>query len=453
MAKSRTQKERQEEITKLTNKMNEAIINYKKNPEDQIELLDYMTKFRNYSFHNQALIQSQYEGAQGVGSFKSFKEKGFYVRRGQKSIKVLAPVFGNYYLDNDLKSYKAVKYANKEAKEKIKTGEFKVEKLLDGYRLVNVFDVTQTNAKPEDYPTLYPNKPENYFFEGTNDDLEDIYNALESYADYKNIKIITAEFNSAAKGMYIPSSNEILLSERLSKKEKLATLTHELAHSEMHNNEKSKLKKTVFNSAPVREYQAQMSSYVVTNYLGLDTKENTERYINSWIKNSEIKLDDITNEDYISMLEEVKQVSLNMSDDISSRFISLKNERTAKNLQFLQNDDYNYYEKYKNKDLKCVSLYTKRKSDYQIHMVELKADDGKKFIQPFVTSSFSDKDLKIWKTGMTGEKWLNKNLLKKISEENPNFNFKKVSEEANAGSREPIDKLLDERQKEKTQSI
>ncbi|GEQ34159.1 hypothetical protein B795N_20410 [Marinilactibacillus psychrotolerans] len=81
-----------------------------------------------------------------------------------------------------------------------------------------------------------------------------------------------------------------------------------------------------------------MSSYVVTNYLGLDTKENTERYINSWIKNSEIKLDDITNEDYISMLEEVKQVSLNMSDDISSRFISLKNERTAKNLQFLQND-------------------------------------------------------------------------------------------------------------------
>lgn len=50
-------------------------------------------------------------------------------------------------------------------------------------------------------------------------------------------------------------------------------------------------------------------------------------------------------------------------------------------------------------------------------------------------------------------KWLNKNLLKKISEENPNFNFKKVSEEANAGSREPIDKLLDERQKEKTQSI
>lgn len=71
MAKSRTQKERQEEITKLTNKMNEAIINYKKNPEDQIELLDYMTKFRNYSFHNQALIQSQYEGAQGVGSFKN----------------------------------------------------------------------------------------------------------------------------------------------------------------------------------------------------------------------------------------------------------------------------------------------------------------------------------------------------------------------------------------------
>jgi hypothetical protein len=55
------------------------------------EYLDFMSKFYNYSPRNSALIQKQFRGAEAVGSFTFWKNKGYSVQKGEKGIKIVVP--------------------------------------------------------------------------------------------------------------------------------------------------------------------------------------------------------------------------------------------------------------------------------------------------------------------------------------------------------------------------
>lgn len=70
---SRKQRER---VEQLTEQMNEAIENYKTNPQDELELLNSIKKFKQYSVRNNMLIRSQYQGALAVASYKDFQKLG-----------------------------------------------------------------------------------------------------------------------------------------------------------------------------------------------------------------------------------------------------------------------------------------------------------------------------------------------------------------------------------------
>ena len=50
-----------------------------------------MMQFYQYSLRNTALIQGQFKGAQAVGSYKFWQEKGFQVQKGEKAIQILVP--------------------------------------------------------------------------------------------------------------------------------------------------------------------------------------------------------------------------------------------------------------------------------------------------------------------------------------------------------------------------
>lgn len=102
--------------------------------------------------------------------------------------------------------------------------------------------------------------------------------------------------------------------------EQIKVLLHELAHAEMHNVHKLATKTPEQLRSSVLEYQAEMTAYVVSSTLGIDSEDYSKKYLANWTKR---KVDDDV---YIQSLEEVKNVSNNFMNDISQRFDKLSNE-------------------------------------------------------------------------------------------------------------------------------
>ena len=61
---------------------------------------------------------------------------------------------------------------------------------------------------------------------------------LLNYAGEQGLHIKVGKTDSAAKGYYVPSTNNIVLKDTLDSKEKVKVLLHEMAHAEMHHSSK-----------------------------------------------------------------------------------------------------------------------------------------------------------------------------------------------------------------------
>lgn len=368
--------DKKKQIDVLTDQLNKSISEYKKSPEEHIKLLRYLTQFKNYSIRNTMLIAGQYEGAYGVKSYKEFQNDGYQVRKGQKAIKIMAPKIEKLY-KTEKGTYLPVRYAKADTKEKIKAGKIPTKSDITGFLVVPVFDITQTNAPEEDYPKLYPNKPQNYEFKGTQEQLEALEETLKEYAHTKGITVVQGEFNSAAKGAYDPSNNRIILSNRLSDTNRVKTLSHELGHAEMHNASAMVKKDPALNMPEVREYQAEMTAYLIGNQLGLDSEEESTRYISNWVsKNDEFKsaISNLENNKFVKSIEEVKDVSVKMIDQIVERYNQVKQER---NIPVLS----------ENHMLEKITEYESLKEEYQ--------KDNIKFSTPAEQVEFDSKMIEL----------------------------------------------------------
>ncbi|RPK03122.1 ArdC-like ssDNA-binding domain-containing protein [Priestia endophytica] len=82
--KKKLVEEKKKEVENLTKNMEKRIEQHFHSPQDLKEYLQFMGKFYQYSISNVALIQSQFPGAQAVGSFAFWKSKGFSVQKGEK---------------------------------------------------------------------------------------------------------------------------------------------------------------------------------------------------------------------------------------------------------------------------------------------------------------------------------------------------------------------------------
>lgn len=429
-------KDKQNAVEELTRKMNENIKNFKKDPKEELELLKYISQFNNYSIKNISLIRSQRDGALGVASYKQFKEKGYQVQRGEKAIKILAPKFQDmfrYKEEGQIKT-KPVSQATKEQKQGIKEGKYEVIKgKITNFIAVPVFDITQTDCPPEDYPVLYPNKPENFNFKGTEKDLKRFHQAVSDYAKSLNVKVNYDVVDGTAKGFYAPSLNEIVVDKHLNEKEKTKVLLHELAHAEMHNSKIMKDKAPELKAVNVLEYQAEMTAYIVSSKFELDTEDYSTHYLASWTKR------EVDDDVYLKSLEEVKEVSSKVIDKIVEKYNALEqklkpestlnsDESIAKSIHFLsdQNDD-NHFEKLKNEKLKVTDIAIEVKDNYQNNYVKL-TDGNQEYKTNIPTAGLSKDELKEWQKGLTGQEFLEQNLNYKALKQNPDLNLNVTNE-------------------------
>lgn len=293
--------EYQDRVERLIFSANEEINKIIESEEDIKELLDFRKQFYRYSLRNMQLIKKQFKGAEVVGSFDFWKEKGFHVKRGEKGIEMLVPVKVQMFRTEDGKT-KSVKYANKEEKEKISRGDIQVYPVTR-FKIGHVFDISQTNATTDDLPKLFPNR----WLDGHVPNYQSFYQGLEQVAKSIDSNIIkTGRELGASKGVTYTTTGDIELNHRNSELQNIKTLIHELAHAKLHAKENKGR-----YSRKEEEFQAELVAYAVCSYFNLDVSEYSLRYLKNWTKGTDIPnrinlLEEVcnTSKEFIKILEE-----------------------------------------------------------------------------------------------------------------------------------------------------
>ncbi|HDR3908737.1 TPA: ImmA/IrrE family metallo-endopeptidase [Bacillus toyonensis] len=306
---TKSPEEKKEAVQALTKKMEKSVEGYFRTPGDLKEYLTFMAKFYHYSPSNISLIQSQFQGANAVGSFSFWKEKGFPVKKGEKGIKILVPNRTVAKFKDKEGAWKTVTKANEEEKKQIESKSVEVMPGRLYFAVGHVFDLSQTNAKAEDLPRIFPNR----WLEGSVTDYQSLYKGMEAIAEKNGVKIIAPKAElGVSKGVSYTLTKEVALNPRNSELQNVKTLLHELAHAKLHTAE------THMNyTAPEKEFQAEMTAYAVSSYFGIDTSEYSLGYLASWTQGKEMK-------DKTKLLKEVHETSIEFIETIEG---SLEKEK------------------------------------------------------------------------------------------------------------------------------
>ena len=298
--KRKTIEQKQEEVKQLTETMNQSIESYFETPEQMAEHLAFMMQFYQYSLRNTALIQGQFKGAQAVGSYKFWQEKGFQVQKGEKAIQILVPNKTQPKFKDKNGKWKSIKKATEQEKELLNKGE--LEKKASGlyFGKGSVFDVSQTNAKASDLPDIFPNR----WLEGSVANYQDMLDALQKVGDKLGVTIgEPLEELGAAKGAFYQGidgrKNHTGLNPRNGELQNVKTLIHELAHAKLHGTPDKHFKL----SSEEKEFQAEMTAHAVASYFDIDTSDYSLGYLANWTQGKELK-------DKAKLLEEVRGTSV-----------------------------------------------------------------------------------------------------------------------------------------------
>ena len=331
LSKKEYAKKKQAEMKETINEAMDEVTNHTKNPKEFIEYLDFMSKMYDYSPRNQMLLNRQYSGAEGIAGKKQFEEMGFNVNENEKPLKVLAPVFKKYTID-DNKKWIPLDRPNKEQQSKIDSGEYKVKRKLAYYRFANVYDICQTDAKADDYPKMFPNRPYQFDESTMNEKHPKLKDAIRSFAEKEGYQLHDeADTNrlGKAKGMYAPATHSVYMRPHLSEGEYLNTLNHEIAHGQLHKS--SQLDR------PTKELEAEMTAYVTNKHFNLDTSEKAIDYMATWTNN----LSDIEDKEKIKVIERVSKASRNMITGIEKEYESKIEKSNEKSMDAPQVADNN----------------------------------------------------------------------------------------------------------------
>ncbi|MBU4642291.1 ArdC-like ssDNA-binding domain-containing protein [Bacillus toyonensis] len=314
--------EKKQKVEALTKKMEKGIEGYFRSPEDLKEYLSFMAKFYRYSPSNIALIQSQFEGSKAVGSFSFWKEKGFSVNKGEKGIQILVPNRTTAKFKDKTGTWKPVAKASEEEKKQIESKNVEVKPGRLYFSVGYVFDVSQTNAKAEDLPRIFPNR----WLEGSVGDYKSLYKGMEAIAEKNGVKIIEPKHElGVAKGVSYTLTKEVALNPRNSELQNVKTLLHELAHAKLHTAE------THMNyTAPEKEFQAEMTAYTVSSYFGIDTSEYSLGYLADWTQGKELK-------DKSKLLKEVHETSTEFIETIENTLEQVKEQIHEKEVESMGN--------------------------------------------------------------------------------------------------------------------
>ncbi|MDP2326248.1 MAG: ArdC family protein [Gammaproteobacteria bacterium] len=211
----------------------------------------------NYSLNNQILLMMQMPEAQMVCGYRKWAEFGRNVKKGEKALRVLAPSTRKIDQENPT------------------TGEAEKQTVITGFRMVPVFDVSQTEGDP------LPTPPRPVLLEGQ---------APEGLWEHLAAQVQTAGFTLArvpqtdlpiptANGVTAFLSREVLVRNDVSDAQAVKTLAHELGHVRLHDPTDAS---NLVQCRGTAEVEAESVAYLVSEHFGLDSSGYTFAYVASW---------------------------------------------------------------------------------------------------------------------------------------------------------------------------
>ena len=273
------------------------------------EYLRTMSKFYSYSFNNTLLIAMQKPDATYVAGYTSW-QRNFdrQVMKGEKGIKILAPA----------------PYKTQEEREKVdpvtqkpvigadgKAVTETVEVLRPAFKVVSVFDVSQTDGK--ELPDIIVDE-----LKGTVENYEAFFDALRQESP---VPISFEDIPGGAKGFFSPVESRIAIQEGMSEIQTVKTAIHEIAHAKLH------AVKPDEKAAPedkkdrhTKEVEAESVAYTVCQRYGIETSDYSFGYIAGWSSGKETK-------ELKSSLETIRKTAAEMIESIDSKLKVLLAEK------------------------------------------------------------------------------------------------------------------------------
>lgn len=274
--------------------------------------LSCFSSFNDYSQKNMRLLLAQLPTATMVAKASDWKNLGRYPSKGTKALRIYGP---NPEYQKDAEG----NYLKDEKGKKIPTGN------IAGWKLVPVFDVSQTHGKelPKPIYELTENFKEPKHFLS-------IFNAVKNCTTASiSLQEISRE---GVRGFYNHDTHSIVIRKGMNQYQTLKTEIHEVAHSLLHQ------KTSEFISKEQKEFEAESVAYIVCQNYGVDTSDYTFAYLSSWtnkgerIADFENSLKTITN----TAREIIKKIDKELSQELTIKENKVE-ERTNQFSVRLQN--------------------------------------------------------------------------------------------------------------------
>lgn len=311
MTDAKTEKQKVQEITE---KLEQGIKEFFES-EKYKTYLNTMSKFHNYSFNNTMLIAMQKPDATLVAGFKAWqKDFDRHVKKGEKGIRILAPA----------------PYKIKEEQEKLDpvTGEIMLDKngmpvteeveiKIPAFRVVPVFDVSQTDGK--ELPDIGVNE-----LSGSVEDYEDFMQAL---TEVSPVPITYEDIEGEAKGYFHTTDHRIAIQEGMSQSQTVKTAIHEVAHAKLHDRERNQdIDAVLDKDRNTKEVEAESVAYTVCQHFGIDTSDYSFGYIAGWSSDRDMK-------ELKSSLDTIRKTASELITGIEDRLTELQKDRVVEQEQ------------------------------------------------------------------------------------------------------------------------
>lgn len=230
--------------------------------KDWIRYLTFCSSFYNYSYNNIILIMMQRPNATFVAGYRAWQKMNRYVKQGENGIGILCPCIRKVeaFKEPDDKNV----YHDAEAEKEVK-------KVIAGFKIGYVFDLSQTDGDDSMLPVLVRG------LAGNSEQEKAIYEALLKYVSSRYcVQEVTG---MSAKGSYNIETQVITVRSDLQYQQKIKSLLHELCHAiDFSMNPDMTIPRNK------RELIAESCAFVVCLRLGIDTSSYSFSYLKSWLK-------------------------------------------------------------------------------------------------------------------------------------------------------------------------
>ncbi len=231
------------------------------------------------------------------------------VMKNEKGIKIIAPA--------PFTVEKEVEKRDPDTRQPVKDKDGKPlmekkEVTIPAYKVVSVFDVSQTEGEP--LPTLGV-----HALTGDVERYEDFFRALKETSP---VPVEFEKIEGGAHGYYSLTDKRIAIDEGMSELQTIKTAIHEIAHAKFHDID-LKAPKNEQQDRPdsrTREMQAESVAYTVCQHYGLDTSDYSFGYVAGWSSGREMS-------ELKASLETIRKTASEIISSIDGKMAELQKNR------------------------------------------------------------------------------------------------------------------------------